>query len=259
MPGSISLILNEEKPRSSRAAATVRLEAEKAGYAILDMPLHDTKLMFAIGGDGMVLKAARMCAPLDIPVAALNTGTLGFLGADPENLALYVNKLLATDVLPVEKRVMLEAVWDCGRVLALNDIVIKNGDTARVIELSVRTEEESICRIKGDGVIISTPTGSTAYSLAAGGPVVSPLLDLIIVTPISTHSLHARPVIIGNEKITVEVISGEGNTLMTSDGQEQFHIGKSSRAVVSLYGKKLSMVTTGRGFFESLSGKMGWS
>ncbi|MBX6377322.1 MAG: NAD(+)/NADH kinase [Clostridia bacterium] len=180
-----------------------------------------------LGGDGTLLKAARRLAPLGLPILGVNLGHLGFL--------TEVDAGQVFDALPaflegrciVDERGTVEAeVWRADgrgaeRYTVLNDAVVSVGGFARLLHLAVRVGNTPLATYPADGVIIATPTGSTAYSLAAGGPVLSPHLDVVVVTPICAHTFYARPTVIDRrETVAVRVVSEGRQVMLTVDGQE---------------------------------------
>lgn len=179
-----------------------------------------------LGGDGTLLKAARILAPAGVPILGVNVGHLGFLTElEADNLFTELPFFLEGRFI-IDERSMLEAkvLKEKGvgrRLLALNDVVLSTGGMARVGEVSVWVDDSPLGVYPADGVIISTPTGSTAYSLAAGGPIVSPELAVIIVTPICAHTFYARPTVISpRARVTIRVVRVHGRAVATIDGQE---------------------------------------
>jgi len=168
------------------------LRGRRKGCSPGDFRKH-SQLVVAIGGDGTILNAARVLAPHDVPVLGVNLGTLGFLAeVIPRDLHRAMGKVLAGKHT-IEERMLLKArIGDSGAWhYALNDMVIDKGGISRVIELHVWIDDHFVGSYKADGVIISTPTGSTAYSLSAGGPIMNPKMRAIVATPICPHSLAA--------------------------------------------------------------------
>ena len=191
-------------------------------------------------------------------MAHINTGTLGFLGDEPEDINEYVETILRGD-FQTEERMMLSAECDGFSTVSLNDVVIKNGATARVIELRLSIDGRFVSRVKGDGIVISTPTGSTAYSLAAGGPVVEPGLRVVIVSPLNPHSLNSRSIVIspGSCLEIAAPVSGQ-EVILTSDGQVSYRITPPGSAVVRVSDARLRLIKSKRFFFTLLSQKMNW-
>lgn len=186
--------------------------------------------VIVLGGDGTFLRAARILAGSEKPILGVNLGYLGFLTEiEVGEIYHYLQKMLEGDFY-IEERMMLtgkvlrNGEW-VGKFQALNDFVINKGSFARLITLEAFLGDEFVASYSADGIIISTPTGSTAYSLSAGGPIVHPTLDVCILTPICPHSLYARPIIIPPEKIVkVQVRAVKAEAMLTVDGQYGFSL-----------------------------------
>jgi NAD+ kinase len=169
------------------------------------------ELVCVLGGDGTLLGIARDLAGCSVPILGFNLGTLGFLSeAEPDNLPLAVDQLLAGQYR-IEERSMLQAALvrkneTLATYTAMNDVGIAKGSFCRIINCAVWVDDQFVATFRGDGVIISSPTGSTAYSLSAGGPIVAPNVDMLLLTPVAPHMLTARPMIFSAEQvIRVEV------------------------------------------------------
>lgn len=184
----------------------------------------------AIGGDGTTLNVAKKAAFLGKSVLGINAGRLGFMsGLERDELSL-LSKLISGDYI-IDERLMLKATIEKdGKIVSshhcLNDIVVSRGDFARLIDVTITCDGRNISSMRADGVIISTPTGSTAYSMAAGGPVVSPEADCIIETPICPHSLMNRSIIFSSDKeLIINANNDQNNSpIMTVDGQEAVNL-----------------------------------
>ena len=170
---------------------------------------------FVIGGDGTILKAARFYSQAQIPILGINIGRLGYLSQIQANEAeMAVEKVVKRDFY-LENRVMLQSDTE----LALNDFVIKGCKSTRTSKFYLEINDKFVCEYIADGLIISTPTGSTAYGLSAGGPILYPTLNAITIVPICPHSLNVRPLVIPlEEKITVK--SADEKLLISADGEE---------------------------------------
>lgn len=198
---------------------TAFFEESKNAMALCDCAI-------AIGGDGTTLNIAKKAAYLDKCVLGINAGRLGFMsGLERDELSL-LSKLISGDYI-VDERLMLKAIIEKDEKVisshhCLNDIVVSRGDFARLIDVTITCDGRSVSSMRADGVIISTPTGSTAYSMAAGGPVVSPQADCIIETPICPHSLMNRSIIFSSDKeLIINANNDQNNSpIMTVDGQE---------------------------------------
>ncbi len=189
-------------------------------------------VLCTLSGDGGVLAAARAAVPFNTPIWAVDLGRLGFLSAvRPDDLERDFKRLLDGE-FHVEERMMLDArVWrdgeDVGGGLALNDAVVAKSALARILRLSISAGGEVVAAIRADGLVVSTPTGSTAYALSAGGPIVPPDVPLLLVCPICPHSLAQRPFVVGPDELLEVQTEWEGDeiqessltTLLTLDGQ----------------------------------------
>ena len=216
------------------------------------------------GGDGTLLYAARLAAGSATPILGINMGSLGFLTEVKVGEMLPAFEALLSGNYYLEDRMLLrvEVFRDSQFVehyMALNDAVINKGALARIIEVEVRVDAQLVSTFKGDGLIISTPTGSTAYSLSAGGPIVYPTLEAFIITPICPHKLTNRPVVVHDAaQINVSLLHGT-DTMLTVDGQ----VGMPLRAQDSLRLQKASsavrlVLPGGNTFFKVLREKLKW-
>ena len=212
-----------------------------------------TQLAISIGGDGMVLKTAREAVMYGVPVASIGLGRLGFLTVKVKDCDEYI-KFLLGGKFAVEERVMLAAE----KFIALNDIVIKNGQTARLINLEVFIGGKKMYDLRGDGIIISTPTGSTAYSLAAGGPVVEPGLKVMIITPLNPHSfsISSRPVVVGDTVVEIRCTSRYDEVILTADGQVSEKLRPGTSIKINILHKKVKLVAGSETFFNRLVKKL---
>ena len=189
--------------------------------------------ILVLGGDGTLIRAAREFPSSDVPMLGINMGTLGYLTeVEIGDMESSIDQLLSGNY-HVEKRMLLQGnVQDKGQILALNDIVLTRSGNVRVIQFSVYVNGELLNTYRADGVIISTPTGSTAYNLSAGGPVVAPTASLIVITPICSHALNTSSIVLSAEDEIVLVV-GEGRD------------GNIEEAVVSFDGEEEVIVRTG--------------
>lgn len=178
--------------------------------------------IFVIGGDGTLLKAARFYSKFETPVFGINLGRLGFLSQAKEcEIKRAVSDILQGNY-KIENRLMLSS--DKGS-LALNDFVIKGSSASRTSKFSLSINDKFVCEYLADGLIISTPTGSTAYGLSAGGPVLSPSLDALAIVPICPHTLTARPLVIpSTEKITITTCEVCPSFIVVADGQNSYTV-----------------------------------
>lgn len=221
-----------------------------------------------LGGDGTVLYAARHCAPLDIPVFPINLGQFGFIAgisktAWREKLSLFLENRLEL----AERSLIQVSVNRAGNETvfvstALNDAVIKVAGAAQIAELSVSCNDEPFGRIRSDGVVIATPTGSTAYSAAAGGPIVDPDLDVLVFSPICPFSLSSRPIVMHQSvKIAIEVLPSRGAQLLLScDGQKGFPLEEGDVIEIRKAAAKVKLAgCDSKVFYTALKSKLNWS
>ncbi|MGI6038094.1 MAG: NAD(+)/NADH kinase [Limnochordia bacterium] len=233
-------------------------------YCAYDRLTRDMDLLFVLGGDGTLLQTARRIAGSGIPILGINVGHLGFLTElEPSELAQGV-ELLFNGAYHVEERMMLKAeVYReeklLGSYLALNDAVVTRGPVARIINLETRVNEQLIGNFAADGIIVSTPTGSTAYNLSAGGPVVHPLAKNLIITPICPHTLSVtRSVLtLPEEEIRIRVQAVHTDTVLTVDGRLETFLKSDDVIHISQAEEKTRLVRVlGRGFYEVLRNRL---
>jgi len=223
-------------------------------------------LLITLGGDGTLLRGARLVVTNGVPVLGINLGHLGFLtSASRDEVESALAHWLSGD-FAIDARMVL-AVHAEGQDgvpgrphLALNDAVLHKGGTARVIRLSMSAVHDVVGSYSADGIILSTPTGSTAYSLSAGGPIVSPTVECIIATPICPHTLGVRPLVLpADETVTVEVLSPTEELILTIDGQEHERLVPGQKVVARRADQPVRLVRfPGQSFFSTLRRKLRW-
>jgi NAD+ kinase len=237
--------------------AAVPLSSEECGR--LD-------LLLTLGGDGTLLRGARLVASHGVPVLGINLGHLGFLtAAAREEMEGALERWLKGDYELDERMALSIQAADVdgngrGTHVALNDAVLHKGGAARVIRLAMRASGEEVGTYSADGIILCTPTGSTAYSLSAGGPIVSPSVHCIIATPICPHTLGVRPLVLpADEVVTVEVLSPSEELILTIDGQEHERLVPGQRVEVRRAEHPVRLVRfPGHTFFSTLRRKLSW-
>ena len=230
-----------------------------------DLPAHAPGLVIVLGGDGTLLSVARIFASYGTPILSVNVGFLGFL-TEVRLADLYTTlESWCASCHSIDERAMLHAeLWRGGErhssYTALNEIVVSKGEIARMGEFAVELDGRPVARFRADGVIVSTPTGSTAYTLAANGPILTPDVDAMVVTPICPHLLTLRPIVVrGDAALIVRVEGVPELALLTVDGQQAVELkrGDEMRCHRSNYTVKL--VRLGEtGFFEALRSKLSW-
>lgn len=182
------------------------------------------ELLLTVGGDGTILNIARQCAEAEVPILGVNKGTLGFLAEIELSNLKQIIDIIKKHEYKVDKRSLLCAEYGGNVYLALNEAIVYRGDT-KMITVDVKIEEQLVDKYACDGFIVCTPTGSTAYSLSAGGPIMSPSVNAMCLTPINSHSLHTRPVVISaDEKVTISVCRAYCDAVLIIDGVEMTKI-----------------------------------
>lgn len=217
-------LIDEERASSLLCQeAAISLGISEEGYSLQQMG-EKADLLLVLGGDGTLLNIAKSACYYDLPILGINLGRLGFLTeVEVGNLKIALKKLVEGDYF-IEERTMLEAYSSHNKetkYLALNDIVISRGSLSRIITYNVFINDTYLDSYMADGIIIATPTGSTAYSLSAGGPIVNPSIPGIVLTPVCPHTLYSRSLVVNNsDKIDINLTEIRGEAYMTVDGQK---------------------------------------
>ncbi|HDD44172.1 MAG TPA: NAD(+)/NADH kinase [Candidatus Desulfofervidus auxilii] len=258
-------IYYQKDSETEKKAAEWKIWLEKEGYKVFYPPFPDNlDLVIVLGGDGSLLHAARLIWPRKIPILGINWGELGFLtaGSKEEGQAI-VKEVLAGKRL-VEKRMTLEGIVISkegkveGPFMALNEVAIERGAFTRLITLSVEVKGQRVISFRADGLIVATPTGSTAYSLSAGGPIIYPTLDVLVLTSVCPFHLVQRSLVLSPEDtISVKLEKGGEGIRVVFDGQvfkplkvgDKVEIKKSSSPVYLIENPK---------YFQTLNQKLCW-
>lgn len=234
-------------------------------FAPLEEFHNKVDLIMVLGGDGTFLGVSRVIAGTDVPIVGINMGGLGFLTEVTRDEAVKLSDLIISRKYEIEKRDMISAtVLRKNRVLSshdvLNDVVINRGIGSRIVDLSITIDSNQITTFKADGLILSTPTGSTAYSLSAGGPIVFPTLPLMIVTPICPHTLTNRPLVISNSRIIeVKLYHDTSGLQVTLDGQINVDLVNGDVIKVTKSKKAVNFIKSPfRDYFSILKTKLMW-
>jgi NAD+ kinase len=256
--------------RSGRALAANTETARLAGlkcdvFADSAALAAQVDLLLVFGGDGTMLRVVREINGSNAPILGINVGRLGFLTAvSSKDLAAALEKLWRNEFV-IETRPLIEVTGRCRgkliRMSALNDVVISHGAVSRLIELDVSVNNKPLTRYRGDGLIVSSPTGSTAYSLSAGGPIISPGADVLAITPICAHALSNRPVIISlSSLVRVELVSKEMDTIVAADGQIQANLTAGDAVTIRCSRRRVRLLhLDDSSFFETIRRKLRWS
>ena len=265
------IIFNPDKPRAFSELKKLKSWLSKRNCRVLAIPSSASKipaLDFAVtlGGDGTMLKASRILAPKGIPVLGVNLGSLGFLAeTNPNEVLPLLSKILAGN-MDIEERMMLDIkLKQKNRAVslsALNECIIHSGSNGRVITVSAKLDNDFLANYIGDGLIISTPTGSTAYSLAAFGPIVHPHLSLFILTPVCPHTLTQRPIIFSTRHtLSFKAVSQnvKEKPVLFIDGQQRFTLEHSDNVSISASPDPLRLIINPkRHYLRVLQAKLKW-
>jgi NAD+ kinase len=281
---TIGLIGNSEKPASrdallqaaqliQKAGRNIAADAETERWADLGCAAFATiaalgracGLLLVFGGDGTMLRVVSELRGLNTPILGINLGRLGFLAAvSSHDLPGALEKIWKNE-FTLETRPLIQAMGKCNgksrQMTAFNDIVISHGAVSRVIELDVSVDEQPMTRYLGDGLIVSSPTGSTAYSLSAGGPIISPDAMVFGITPICAHAVSNRSVIVSSRStIRVKLLSRQLETIIAADGQMQGNLGADDVITIQRSRRSAQLLHLGdSSFFSAVRKKLHWS
>ena len=222
-------------------------------------------VLLVLGGDGTMLNAARLAGERGIPILGVNMGGLGFLTeVRLENLYPSLERVFANDFV-LDERLMLQTCFHrsgetFAQGVALNDVVISKGTVARMIELKIAIHGRFVTNLRGDGLIVSSPTGSTAYSLSAGGPIIDPAVQSLILTPISPHTLTHRPLIVpGKAEIDVTLTSRDDGAMATLDGQVAVAITHGDTVAIQISQQRTRLIRFPESnYYDVLREKLKW-
>jgi len=266
----IGIVVNEKKSGAAGLLPKLRNWLGKREAEVLDTTsrsveevLAHAELILCLGGDGTLLSVAGQMKEKSVPVLGVNLGALGFLTEVKESEVFEELAACFLGRSQIEERLMLSASARSDktkkerRLLALNDIVVSREGLSRMLHMEVRVSGEKLTSFAGDGVIVATPTGSTAYSLSAGGAVIQPSVEAMIITPICPHASALRPMVVASdEKISVRIqtpVGEGGKALLTADGQEKFEIDDSYSVEITRSSTPLKLVKSSkRSYFATL-------
>ena len=235
-------------------------------YHIIESAEDFSKLDFilALGGDGTILSLARAVAQRNTPILGVHLGKLGFLSeVTIDKMFKRLNQVISGEY-QVQKRMVLKGLVKCHEedkvFYALNDLVVDRGASSRLLSYLLKSHDHMVAKYQADGLIISTPTGSTAYSLSAGGPVVDPTVSSIIVSPICPHSLTFRPIVLsGDSRLSIEFSNKEDQASLAVDGQITELLDCNSKIIVEKGEYSIHLITfLDSSYFKTLRVKMGW-
>ncbi len=219
----------------------------------------EVDFLISVGGDGTLLGVARKAFKYDLPVLGINLGTLGFLtDLNMEELPTFVEDL-SKDDYKINPRMIIEGQIKDKKFIAFNDIVISRKNLSSMLEVRAKIDKKAFNTYFGDGLIVSTPSGSTAYNLSVGGPIVYPLTNAFIITPIAPHSLTQRPIVVPADFEIEFKVPKDSGAVVIIDGQELYDLQKDELIKIKIATKKSKMLhKSSRDFFEVLSEKLRW-
>lgn len=275
------LFVNKKKPAAITLAGQITAVLEKRGYTAAVFSFeHKTEacdttsvdISFSLGGDGTVLFASRVMAPLETPVLPVNLGTLGFIAAVAPSQWEETFTLWEKGKAEISRRLMLDVAVERGgktvfHSCCLNDTVISASGIAKLVRLEVEAETAAgntinLGRFRADGLIVSTPTGSTGYSVAAGGPIIDPEMNAVIINPICPFTLSNRPIVVPAEDKIITLVEPEqrSDVLLTVDGQITEPLQSGDRIITGKLPQTLCLIASDRwAFYRALKSKLAWS
>ena len=247
-----------------------RIDGSRAGrvrYQIL--PLEElgrrADLAIVIGGDGTMLNIARAFAPHDVALIGVNQGRLGFLTDISVETMIGTIGAILDGKFVTEKRMLLEGrvrsrAQKMSKALAFNDVVVSKGARANMIELEVRIDGEFIYNQRSDGLIVATPTGSTAYAMSSGGPIVHPALSVMALVPVSPHTLSNRPIVVSSDAVVDIIIRNAADPRVHFDGHTRFDLHEGDCVTVRRYSRAISLLhPAGHSYYTMLREKLNWN
>jgi NAD+ kinase len=253
----ITAIYDEETAASLPSGSPKGLPREEVAAA--------TQLLLVLGGDGTLLAAARVAALHAIPILPINMGSLGFLTSFTVEELYPALEVTLAGRYSVSERVMLKVSLERdGKVIetqgVLNEATVNKGTLARMIDVELRIDSDFVCRYRADGLIVATPTGSTGYSMSAGGPIVHPTVESFVITPICPHTLSDRPVVVrDSSSIEIKLLANTESVFLTLDGQKGLVLQATDRVKIVRAEKLLRLIQPEKkSYFEILRNKLKW-
>ncbi|MBK8554200.1 MAG: NAD(+)/NADH kinase [Ignavibacteria bacterium] len=255
------LVKNNISFYADNSLAKVSPAKDKKHFKSAKDIVNVSDFILSLGGDGTFLNTARIAGNTDIPIIGVNLGRLGFFSeVGPDEIVEFIPKLIQNK-FRITEEVIIKSVTDSNKALyALNDIVIDKNDSVRMLELETFYNDEKVVRIISDGIIISTPAGSTGYSLSCNGPIVNPDSKVFIITPISPHTLNVRPIIVPDDGIIKIKIYKEGKARIASDGQNTQIVKSPSEIILSKADYTIKVIKKlNSTYFKTLKHKLFWN
>jgi len=244
----VRIVVRDGKPQADEIAHRL-VSALADRHVDADHTQHNPEVIVAIGGDGTVLQAAAEALTLDVPLCGVNVGRVGYLAEFEEREINDLADAIALDTYAIERHSTVEVQTGNHTGLAINDIVVEKVVSQRIIEVAVRVNGRDLASYRTDGIIVATPLGSTAYSLSAGGPVVDPSLDALIMTPIAPHSLLTRAVVLAPSAVVTLTIQVDRPARINVDGTELCLVQPGHEIRIARGPRTVSFLTLGRHTF----------
>lgn len=267
---SVRLLLQHLNAQSLQVAVSDLLPTDALPYNTRQLPdellLNDADLLVAIGGDGTMLYAARHAAEHGVPLLGINRGRLGFLAdVSPEQMQESFDRVLAGQFRSEQRMLLRAEILSDNKVksngLAMNDVVLKNRETGRMLEYQTVVDGQYVNTHGGDGFIAATPTGSTAYALSCGGPIIEPSMDAIVLAPICPHTLSDRPIVISSQTTIEVMLTQDDGTRceVSADGQFVGELTTGERLSIVAAQQKIELIHPhGYDYFGTLRSKLYW-
>lgn len=266
----VLILVNPEKDGAREAAASLcpwlSRNVEVQSLDLSDRPIEtQPDLVVVLGGDGSILRAARMLAGREIPVVGINLGKLGYLAEFTAEEFCHRFEAITTGQVPISRRMMLSARHErpggaSQEHLVLNDVLVAGGLAHRMVGIAATVDGEAVTTYFGDGVLVATPTGTTAYCLAAGGPILAPGLEAMALVPVCPHSLTHRPIVLpATSEVVLEPCGLQKEAACVIDGQEQMRLAHGERVRIRRSKSVFLLVHNGdRPTFATLREKLNW-
>ncbi len=268
---NISILANKRKDPDGRVLNIIETAFKGRAHISVynDSTTHqvykNADIVIVLGGDGTIIRAAKTAAVFGVPVCGINMGKVGFLATSEIGEIHTAAERILSGSYKIEKRMMLDVRVKSGvavsdSILVLNDIAIGRGSYPKMVELNISDEDDFLDSYRADGVVISTPTGSTAYSLSAGGPVAAPTMEMLLLTPICAFDLQTRSMVLPADKELTVTVGGKpsANAVLSADGQEDIKITPQDKIFIKKSKYYAQLISIGnRSFYSVLRKKLG--
>ncbi len=246
---AIGLVVNVENPQATEAGERLKDSLDGWGVTavnVTDESPEELDALIGVGGDGTVLQAAAIAMPLGLPIAGVNLGRVGYLAEFEVGEVDALATALAEDRLEIVERMTIEVEHDGVRTIAVNDAVVEKAQSERMIEIAVKIDGHDFASYRTDGIIVATPVGSTAYSLSAGGPVVDPDVEAMVLTPVAPHSLLSRSLVLSAATTVTLRVEIDRPGRVNVDGRERSQVGPGEAVLISRSDVRARFLTLGR-------------